>query len=142
MSARAAESLKPYSSAFRRAQTANYVHRGRRGWQSWMASKDADECMAMTLLGIQISIMKAGALLQLDAEKAARWAIHLEELLDLGTCEASFASKMAGRLSFAVCTCTDKIGRAYLRPFFQQAVSHDYILHRTSVGHAVSSCGT
>ena len=86
-------------------------------------SKDADECMAMTLLGIQISIMRAGALLQLDAEKAARWAIHLEELLDLGTCEAGFASKMAGRLSFAVCTCTDKIGRAYLRPFFQQAVS-------------------
>ena len=38
-----------------------------------------------------------------------------------GVCDAALASKMAGRLTFAVTVSLGKVGRAFVRPFFAQS---------------------
>ena len=85
--------------------------------------KDADDRFQMTVLGVDCVILPeaAAVTLQVDSEKAARWTAQLEEILATGVLEQGMASKMAGRLSFAVSAAAGRVGRAFLKPFFAQA---------------------
>ena len=77
------------------------------------------------MLGVDCEVVsrKSAITLQVDAGKAARWARMLEAVVATGVMDPGQASKIAGRLSFAVTASAGKVGRAFVRPFFAQA--HD-----------------
>jgi hypothetical protein len=87
--------------------------------------KDDDDRACMTVLGVDCEILpdRAAVSLKVDAGKAERWSAQLEEVLERGSLEPGQASKLAGRLSFAVSAAAGKVGRAFLKPFYAQA--HD-----------------
>ena len=87
--------------------------------------KSVEELGKLVVLGAQVAVNLAAKTIsvQIDEKKSVRWANALLELLKSGKCEQSTASRMAGRLSFAVTVALGKVGRAYIRPFFAQANS-------------------
>ena len=96
--------------------------------------KDAQFVEQMVVLGalIVIDYPRAGVSVQVSPDKAAKWAKQLHQLLADGTCDPGQASKFAGRLSFAVTASCDKVGRAFVKPFYAQS-------HAPISGHRVSS---
>ena len=56
-----------------------------------------------------------------DPAKATKWASILAQIVATRCCSQRTATKMAGRLSFAVYASTGKVGRAYLKPLYAQA---------------------
>ena len=77
----------------------------------------------MKVLGVECVILPdvAAVTVQVDPEKAVRWTEQLESILATGVLEQGSASKMAGRLSFAVSASAGRVGRAFLKPFFAQS---------------------
>ncbi len=50
-------------------------------------------------------------LTRLDEEKAQRWSLALEKILEEDRCDAAIARKFAGTVTMQA----DKVGRAYIR---------------------------
>ena len=88
-------------------------------------SKNADYAAAMTVLGCLCTVSFAERVLytRVDAEKASKYRLQLKELLELQHLSPGDASKLAGRLSFAVTVSGCRVGRAYIKPFYAQAHS-------------------
>jgi hypothetical protein len=61
--------------------------------------------------------------LAIDAAKASAWACTLTDILETGLCPSGLAGKMAGRLSWTCSAAADKVGRAFIGPFYAQ--QHD-----------------
>ena len=55
--------------------------------------------------------------------KAAKWYSALEQILCSKKCDSTKAEKMAGRLSFTVTLAGNRIGRAFVKPFYAQVHS-------------------
>jgi hypothetical protein len=55
--------------------------------------------------------------------KAIVWRLVLEEILNTGRLTPVDAAKMAGRLIWSTSWATDKVGRAWVKPFHAQALS-------------------
>ena len=87
--------------------------------------KNADDCMQMVVLGVCFTIVVESAklLIQLDEQKAERWAKELMEYEKQGDLPQSIASKFAGRLSFAASGTSDRTGRTYIKAFYAQAAA-------------------
>ena len=85
--------------------------------------KDSDHSTAMTVLGALRTLSFADRVLftRVDLEKAAKYQRQLREMLTTQVCTPGDASKLAGRLSFSVSVSGNRVGRAYIKPFFAQA---------------------
>ena len=56
-----------------------------------------------------------------DPHKAARWAEELQTFVVKGGMPDDVAAKFAGRLACSVNMANDKVGRAFVKPFYMQA---------------------
>eukprot|EP00971_Amphidinium_carterae_P351614 6492191-Amphidinium_carterae.1 len=98
-------------------------------------TKDADDSSCMVVLGAQVSVVfepQPKVTMKVDKSKAVKWATALREHLASKHMPPGDAAKFAGKLSFAVTVQANKVGRAFVKPFFAQ--SHDP-LH----GNAISA---
>ena len=82
-------------------------------------AKTVDCSVLMDVLGIEVDLQWARKLVStcVSADKAQKWVAVLEDLLESMECSPELASKMAGRLSFAVTATCDRVGRAFVKPF-------------------------
>ena len=87
------------------------------------SAKDADQTEAMVVLGALCRVDFPTKVLKTHVEesKANKYAQSLRDMLDNSTLEPGQASKLAGRLSFAVTVSGNRVGRAYIKPFYAQA---------------------
>ena len=58
---------------------------------------------------------------RIDETKAGKWALMLEDIVLKERLAVEASLKMAGRLGSAVTCSLDKVGRAFIKPFFAQA---------------------
>ena len=88
-------------------------------------SKAADDMLRMIVLGAQVVVemASASATVCVAPAKSQKWIRLLQVLIDTMVCDAESASKHAGRLGFAVTVAADKVGRAFTKPFYAQAIS-------------------
>ena len=87
------------------------------------AKKSEDGKRNMLALGhwVHADVVKMTVLTRLDEEKAQRWSLALEEILEEDRCDAAIASKFAGWFSWTVTMQADKVGRAYIRGWYAAA---------------------
>ena len=86
-------------------------------------AKDSNFADTMVVLGalIRADFPERLVTTQVEPTKAAKYGEQLECVLQCGTLAPGEASKLAGRLSFAVTVSGNRVGRAYIKPFFAQA---------------------
>ena len=86
-------------------------------------AKDVDDTLQMVVLGSAVRIMLAARAVTtaIAEKKAVKWADLLMKAVQENRLEWDEAAKMADRLSAAVTAAHDKVGRAYIKPFFAQA---------------------
>ena len=75
---------------------------------------------------------KRTVLTRLDEEKAQRWSLALEDILEEDRCDAAIASKFAGRFSWTVTMQADKVGRAYIRGWYALLMLHCQVVNYES----------
>lgn len=88
-------------------------------------AKDADDAIRMVCLGAEVEAWFSTRQLrtQVDRSKAARYMAALRSFLASGILTPGEASKLAGRLSFSVTVSGNRVGRAFIKPFYAQAHS-------------------
>ena len=88
-------------------------------------AKDADNMMRMTVLGAMVIVdFPAKAVLtHVSESKAEKWKTILLALLESGVCTSQEAASMGGRLSFSVTTSANRVGRAFIKPFYAQQMA-------------------
>ena len=86
-------------------------------------AKNSDNAESMVVLGslCRVDFPSRSLHTQVDPVKAAKYTQVLQTVLDTNALEPGQASKMAGRLSFAVSVTGNRVGRAYIKPFYAQA---------------------
>ena len=84
--------------------------------------KDASDALEMIVLGaiVSVDVSQLAVRLAVDSIKAALWCRLLHQVRDNMHCESGLASKLAGRLSFAVCVANHRVGRAFIKAFHAQ----------------------
>jgi len=87
--------------------------------------KSDDHAASMAVLGIVLTycprtLSTTG---EVQPTKAVKWASQLQDVCDSKVCSAGAASKMAGRLAHTVCQAADRVGRAFIWPWYAQ--QHD-----------------
>ena len=92
--------------------------------------------MSLVWLGVQISISDKGFRLRPAVEKAKKCADVITRAIELGFLSAGCAEKLAGRLSWASQLLFHRLGRAMLKPIYDQKNTKDGTLNlalRTSL---------
>lgn len=86
-------------------------------------AKDSDMAETMVVLGSLCGVCYPSKVFstQVEPSKACKYMRLLRDVLESGTLEPGTASKLAGRLSFAVTVSGNRVGRAYIKPFYAQA---------------------
>ena len=86
-------------------------------------TKDVDNALAMVVLGmmVELSLAHAKVLVCLELEKANNWMVMIQEALREMILLPFAATKLAGRLQWAICGGRSKAGRSYLKALFAQA---------------------
>ena len=86
-------------------------------------NKDFDWAKTIVVLGSLCGVNFPGKTLstQVELSKAQKYTQLLEAVLERQTLEPGQASKLAGRLSFAVTVSGNRVGRACIKPFHAQA---------------------
>ena len=86
-------------------------------------AKSESECLQMVLLGACVTILEESqeVSFKVDDAKAEKWASDLDDIRDKLVCDPKRSERLAGRLNFAVCLASNRIGRAYLKPFYALA---------------------
>ena len=76
----------------------------------------------MDVLGVEAQLVWADKLIRLrvSKDKIRKWLEVLARILADRRLTPEEASKMAGRLSFAVTAAGNKVGRAFIKPFYAQ----------------------
>ena len=84
--------------------------------------KDAVVLSQVIVLGVESTIdwPRRTISTAIDKIKAHKWLFLLLECLDSGHMTSVAALKFAGRLNFAVVACGNRVGRAYIAPFYAQ----------------------
>ena len=85
-------------------------------------SKANDFRWVMDVLGVEAHLVWADKLIRLrvSTDKIRKWLEVLARILADRRLTPEEASKMAGRLSFAVTAAGNKVGRAFIKPFYAQ----------------------
>ena len=76
----------------------------------------------MVVLGAAVNLDWPRKLVTMHIEeaKAERWKACLQQIVNEAKCSPELASKMAGRLSFTVSVAANRVGRAFIKPFYAQ----------------------
>ena len=79
--------------------------------------------LLMHVVGIEVDLNWSRRLISLCVmqEAAAKWLEALRRILETQTLSPDKASRHAGRLSFAVSAAANRVGRAFVNPFYAQA---------------------
>jgi hypothetical protein len=85
-------------------------------------AKDADSMIYMIVLGASVNLDWPCKLVRMciDEAKAERWVAKLQQLVQDKRCSSDEAAKMAGRLNFSIGVQGNRVGRAFLKPFYAQ----------------------
>ena len=85
-------------------------------------AKSADTMATLVVLGASVDIDWGRKLVTMAVEqaKAEKWRSTLESILERGKCSPETAAKMAGRLNFTVSIAANRVGRAFIKPFYAQ----------------------
>ena len=85
--------------------------------------KSCDSSWTMDVLGLEVDLVWAQKLVRLRVmpEIARWWLAILGRLLEDRRLSAEESAKMAGRLSFAVTMSANRVGRAFIKPFYAQS---------------------
>ena len=100
-------------------------------------AKDAENLMKMVVLGATVIVDWPGKamLTRVADDKAEKWTMILLRLLASGTCCQQDAASMAGRLSFSVTLSANRVGRAFIKAFYAQAMAP---LPRNAIGEKLA----
>ena len=84
--------------------------------------KSSDEAISMVILGILLEYVPRDRTVRgtIESLKAAKWSAQLLEFEITGICAPGDAAKTAGRLAHTVCQAADRVGRAWIWPFYAQ----------------------
>ena len=82
-------------------------------------AKQLDAAILMDVLGIETDLNWAERLVStcVSMDKTVKWLLSLQEILRHRRLSPEEASKAAGRLSFAVTAASNRVGRAFVKPF-------------------------
>ena len=86
----------------------------------------ADKLMcgrSLVVLGVQLQLNTKGLKCKPEADKKSKCLLAITEALTQGVLHAGTAQKLSGRLSWAVQYMFFRVGRAMLRPIFNQKFS-------------------
>ena len=85
-------------------------------------AKSADSMIYMIVLGASVSLDWSKKLVSMcvDQAKADKWVVLLRQLVVSMKCTSDEAAKMAGRLNFSVTVQGNRVGRAFIKPFYAQ----------------------
>jgi len=85
-------------------------------------AKNADNMMRMIVLGAMVIIdwPEKATRTHIAEDKAEKWKKVLLGLLASGKCCSQDAASSAGRLSFSVMAAANRVGRAFIKPFYTQ----------------------
>ena len=85
--------------------------------------KSYDDLLKMVVLGSELMLdwYRRRLYTRLEPTKAEKWSRILLAVVSTGRLPAHQSLKMAGRLSSAVTSAHDRIGRAFVKPFYAQA---------------------
>jgi hypothetical protein len=85
-------------------------------------AKAADDMIKMVVLGATVIVDWPGkaCIAHVAEAKSEKWKDLLEQLLASGVCAPCNAASMAGRLSFTVTLAANRVGRAFIKPFYAQ----------------------
>ena len=80
---------------------------------------------SLCILGVNVDLSVRGLTCKPAASKIPAWLALIEESLATGVLQPGVASKLAGKLSWAQCHMFNQLGRAMLRPIFDQATKRN-----------------
>jgi len=85
-------------------------------------AKSVSQAMCVIVLGASLHVEWARKLvtMHIDGTKAEKWKDCLLDILETGICASELAAVMGGRLSFAVGVAANRVGRAFIKPFYAQ----------------------
>jgi hypothetical protein len=85
-------------------------------------AKSADDMIRLVVLGASVIVDWPGKACRTHIAdgKADKWGAILEKLLASGACSPMDSASMGGRLSFSVTTAGNRVGRAFIKPFYAQ----------------------
>jgi len=86
--------------------------------------KSVDDATEIVILGAQLVLEpdQRGVRSSIQEIKAIAWVRLIDEAIHENRLDGGSASKMAGRLSFAVTAAANRCGRAFVKPIYAQAV--------------------
>ena len=84
--------------------------------------KSADLMSEMAILGCKVSLNFSRRLIRvvITSDKTARYTQFITRILQDGVLTPSDASRLVGKLGFAVSTAADRQGRAFMKPLYAQ----------------------
>ena len=87
--------------------------------------KSVDDVESMVVLGHLVCLRDSDQSVarRVGESKAVRWGQALSWIPHTGFCPPATASKLVGRFSWTATSQADKVGRAYIRPWYMQ--QHD-----------------
>ena len=94
-----------------------------------IADRKVDYGSSLCILGVELSLSKTAYRCRLSREKAAKWIAIMRRALHEGIMYSGDAQKMAGRLSWSTQFLFYRVGRAMIRPIFDQKRSKDGAIH-------------
>ena len=85
-------------------------------------NKDASDVISVALLEATVIVHQPNCtvLVKVEKEKAEKWVNILLAWLASGVCSPQDAAAMPGRLSFSVTLAANRVGRAFIKPFYDQ----------------------
>lgn len=92
---------------------------------SAIAEKKLEHGTKLVILGIEVDVSDQGFRRTPAPEKVEKWLSEIENALSSKKLAAGAASKLSGKLSWGCTHMFDKIGRAALRPLFDQTTRRD-----------------
>ena len=82
-------------------------------------------CSGLEILGVDMELSQIGFQCRPSQQKVVAWCNQIQEALTAGFLAPGAASKLAGRLSWGAGALFRRLGRAMLRPVFDQKTRRD-----------------
>jgi hypothetical protein len=73
----------------------------------------------LTVLGVDITLTRLGALMKPSADKVVKWVCRIQQCIQKGLMTSGEASKLAGALQWASQHMFKRLGRAMIRPIIR-----------------------
>eukprot|EP00969_Alexandrium_andersonii_P043904 1925114-Alexandrium_andersonii.AAC.1 len=87
---------------------------------SAIADRKLEHGVPLVILGLRVEAADGGIRVSPDADKVTKWCGVIEEALRTGALPSGAAAKLAGKLNFAAQHTFYRVGRAMIRPIYDQ----------------------